>query len=85
MTRKILCLCLAALLLVSLAGCGKQEPVVESVPETTAAPVVTEAPNVTEAPETTKAPEKSGCGSSAAFGGLVIVAILGTAIVFKKK
>jgi hypothetical protein len=42
-------------------------------------------PETTEAPETTKAPEKSGCGSSVAFGGMVIVAILGTAIVFKKR
>ncbi|MBO5968810.1 MAG: hypothetical protein J6S14_09970 [Clostridia bacterium] len=54
-------------------------------PETTAAPEPTDAPVVTEAPETTPAPEKSGCGASAAFGTLAIVALLGTAIVFKKR
>lgn len=60
-------------------------PETTAAPETTEAPAVTEAPIVTEAPETTKAPEKSGCGSSVAFGGIVIVAILGSAIVFKKR
>jgi hypothetical protein len=60
-------------------------PETTAAPETTEAPAVTEAPIVTEAPETTKAPEKSGCGSSVAFGGMVIVAILGSAIVFKKR
>ena len=35
MTRKILCLCLAVLLLVSMMGCGTGAPV-ETAPETTA-------------------------------------------------
>ena len=67
-----------------------QAPETTKAPETTAAPeteapaVDTEAPT-TNAPETTKAPEKSGCGSSVAFGGMIIVALLGTAIVFKKR
>lgn len=52
---------------------------------TTAAPEPTEAPEATKAPETAPAPEKSGCGASVAFGALAIVALFGTAIVFKKK
>ncbi len=71
-------------------------PETTAAPETTKAPETTEAPEVTEAPaETTKAPEtkapeteapkpQGGCGSAIA-GGAVIVAILGTAIVFKKR
>lgn len=52
---------------------------------TTAAPEPTDAPEVTEAPSTTAEPEKSGCASSVTFGTLAIVALLGTAIVFKKR
>lgn len=53
-------------------------------PEITAAPE-TEAPTVTEAPtQTEPAPEKKGCGSMIA-GGVAIVAILATAVVFKKE
>ena len=46
----------------------------------------TEAPAATEAPEVTEAPavEKSGCGSMIS-GAAVIIALIGTAIVFKKK
>lgn len=50
------------------------------VPVETEAPVATEAPSVTEAP----AVEKQGCGSMIA-GAVAVVALLGTAIVFKKK
>ena len=60
------------------------EPVTEA--PVTEAPEVTDAPVVTDAPATTPAePEKSGCGASVAFGSLAIVALLGTAIVFKKR
>ena len=53
-------------------------------PETTAAPE-TEAPTVTEAPtQTEPTPEKKGCGSMIA-GGAAIIAILATAVVFKKE
>lgn len=57
----------------------------ETEAPTTEAPE-TEAPAATEAPEVTEAPavEKSGCGSMIS-GAAVIVALLGTAIVFKKK
>ena len=44
----------------------------------------TEAPAATDAPTTEPAPEKKGCGSMIA-GGVAIVAILATAIVFKKE
>ena len=44
----------------------------------------TEAPTATDAPTTEPAPEKKGCGSMIA-GGVAIVAILATAIVFKKE
>ncbi len=50
-------------------------------PEATDAP--TDAPEQTPAPGT-EAPEKTGCGGMIA-GGVVLVALLGTAIVFKKK
>ena len=70
------------------------EPETTVAPETeapeTEAPATeapeTEAPAATEAPEVTEAPavEKSGCGSMIS-GAAVIVALLGTAIVFKKK
>ena len=71
-----------------------------TVPETTEAPVVTdevteapavtdeptEAPEATDAPEqtTAPAPEEKGCGGMIA-GAVAIIALLGTAIVFKKK
>jgi len=56
------------------------------VEKTTPAPETTNAPEVTEAPTATEpAPEKSGCGASVAFGTIAIVALLGTAIVFKKR
>ena len=70
------------------------EPETTEAPETeapeTEAPATeapeTEAPTATEAPEVTEAPavEKSGC-SAMISGAAVIVALLGTAIVFKKK
>ncbi len=72
-------------------------PETTKAPETTQAPETTEAPEVTDAPaETTKAPEatnapeteapksEGGCGSAIA-GGVAIVAILGCAVVFKKR
>ena len=65
-------------------------PETEAPVETTEAPAVTEAPEtqapVTEAPSVTEAPavEKQGCGSMIA-GAVAVVALLGTAIVFKKK
>ena len=53
-------------------------------PEATDAP--TEAPVVTDAPAqgTEPAKEEKGCGGMIA-GGVIIVAILGTAVVFKKR
>ena len=66
------------------------EATTEAPVETTAEPAETEAPETeapaTEAPEVTEAPavEKSGCGSMIA-GAVAVVALLGTAIVFKKK
>ena len=62
------------------------DPVTEA-PETEAPAVdpATEAPAQTKAPEVTEAPAaKSGCGSMIA-GSALIVALLGAAIVFKKK
>ena len=62
------------------------DPVTEA-PETEAPAVdpATEAPAQTEAPEVTEAPAaKGGCGSMIA-GSALIVALLGAAIVFKKK
>ena len=52
-------------------------------PETEAPAADTEAPAQTNAPET-EAPAKSGCGSFVA-GGVAILAILGTALVIKKR
>ena len=63
------------------------DPVTEAEPETEApaADPATEAPAQTEAPEVTEAPAaKGGCGSMIA-GAVAVVALLGTAIVFKKK
>jgi lysophospholipase L1-like esterase len=74
------------------------EPETTVAPETTAAPVeTTAAPDVTdeateepviesEAPEQTDAPvsEEKGCGGMIA-GAVAVIALLGTAIVFKKK
>jgi hypothetical protein len=51
-------------------------------PETSVA-IETEAPTATE-PTTEPAPEKKGCGGMIA-GGVAIIALLGTAIVIKKK
>ena len=66
-------------------------PETEAPAETTKAPEVTEAPaETTKAPEATKAPETEppkqtgGCGSVIA-GGVAVVAILGCAVVFKKR
>ena len=55
----------------------------EAPVEETEAPAATEAPAQTEAPEDTE-PTKSGCGSFVA-GGVAILAILGTALVIKKR
>ena len=53
--------------------------------ETEAPAVETEAPAATEAPAVTEAPKaEGGCGSAIA-SGIVIVALLGSAIVFKKR
>ena len=54
----------------------------EAGDETTAAPEVTDAPT-TDAPTTDKAEEKKGCGGFVA--GSAIVAILGTALIVKKR
>ena len=56
------------------------------VEETTAAPEVdeTEAPAATDAPANTEPAEKKGCGGFVA-GGVAIVAILGTALIVKKR
>ena len=70
-------------------------PVVTDAPDTTEEEVATtEAPEITEAPapavtdyptqSTPEEPNKGGCSSSIAAGCIVLVAILGTAIVFKK-
>lgn len=65
-------------------------PETEAPVETTEAIEVTEAPAATNAPEATKAPEteapksEGGCGSAIA-SGVAIVALLGSAIVFKKR
>ena len=63
-----------------------EAPAVETeapVEETEAPAVETEAPAATEAPADTE-PAKSGCGSFVA-GGVAILAILGTALVIKKR
>ena len=54
--------------------------------EETEAPTVdaTEAPVATDAPANTEPAEKKGCGGFVA-GGIVIVALLGSALVIKKK
>ena len=60
----------------------------EAPVETTVAPEVTDeptaAPEQTPAPEQTDAPEEKGCGGMIA-GAVAVIALLGTAIVFKKK
>ncbi len=67
------------------ASVTTEAPVTTESPSTTEDSEITTAPEVITAPETTPEPEKSGCASSVAIGGIAIVAILGTAIVFKKK
>ena len=57
----------------------------EAPEETTEAPEVTTAePEQTPAPEQTDAPEEKGCGGMVA-GAVAVIALLGTAVVFKKK
>ena len=61
-----------------------EAPVVTDEP--TDAPEATDAPVATDAPEQTTAParEEKGCGGMIA-GAVAVIALLGTAIVFKKK
>ena len=71
-------------------------PDTTNAPETTAAPETTEsteteevpvgtpAPETTKTPETTKAPEKTGCGAAIGIS-VAVIALFGTAIVFKRK
>ena len=54
-----------------------------ATPEETPAESETKAPEATKAPETT-APEKGGCGAAVGLG-VAIIALFGTAIVFKKR
>ncbi len=55
-----------------------------NAPETNAPE--TNAPEATDAPTTTEAPaSSSGCGSSVAYIAVAVTAMLGTAVVFKKK
>ena len=56
----------------------------EAVVETTEAPAETNAPEATKAPETEAPKAEGGCGSAIA-SGVAIVALLGSAIVFKKR
>ncbi len=60
----------------------------EAPVETTVAPEVTDeptaAPEQTPAPEQTDAPEEKGCGGMIA-GAVAVIALLGTAILFKKQ
>ena len=64
------------------------EPETTPAPETTVAPenetTAAVTPEQTKAPATTDKAEEKGCGGMIA-GGVMIVALLGTAIVFKKK
>ena len=63
----------------------KVDETTEAPVETTDAPEVTTAePEQTPAPEQTDAPEEKGCGGMVA-GAVAVIALLGTAIVFKKK
>ena len=61
---------------------GKNAPET-TIPETTVAPE-TPAPETTKAPTTTKVEEKKGCGSFVA-GSVAFVAIIGTAVIVKKR
>lgn len=55
-------------------------------PKTDAATKAPETPTMTaKAPETTAATEKKGCGSVVGCGAVVVVAILGSALVAKKR
>ena len=54
-------------------------------PKTDAATKAPETPTTTKAPETTAAAEKKGCGSVVGCGAVVVVAILGSALVAKKR
>lgn len=79
--------------IISALEAGLEPPAPETtVPETTEAPVVTDEPTAapevsdepTDAPETDPPLKEKGCGGMIA-GAVAIIALLGTAIVFKKK
>ena len=82
--KKFFALLLIVCLVLSMAACGGKTDEPTDAPEATDAP--TEAPVVTDAPAqgTEPAKEEKGCGGMIA-GGVIIVAILGTAVVFKKR
>ena len=68
-----------------------EEPEVTTTPETTEEPEVTTAPETTETPVDTTKPEdttgtdkEKGCGSVVS-AGIAIIAILGSAIIMKKR
>ncbi|MBR6577846.1 MAG: SGNH/GDSL hydrolase family protein [Clostridia bacterium] len=68
----------------ALTNSADAEQFIEVIEESeTTAAIETEAPTATE-PTTEPAPEKKGCGGMIA-GGVAIIALLGTAIVIKKK
>ena len=59
-------------------------PVTTKAPATTKAPDTTAAPETAAAPETTAAAEEKGCGSVAAIGVAMVVALMGAAVIRKK-
>jgi hypothetical protein len=75
MSKKIFALLLALVMVLGLVACGAEKPAETKAPETQAP----ETTPITEAPAVEK-----GCGGMIS-GAVAVIALLGTAIVFKKK
>ena len=81
--KKIIALVLALVMVMGLVACGNNATPTTNAPDAGNTPE-TQAPE-TKAPAQTEAPKaEGGCGGMIA-GGVVVVALLGTALVFKKK
>jgi hypothetical protein len=87
--KKLIALAMVMVLALTFMVACSEEPAVETNNATNAAPEVTEgtepaAPEQTNSLVATGPVEEKGCGGFVA-GGIALVAILGTAVIIKKK